>query len=288
MTDHYLTVGGVRLHYIEFPSSGPTIILMHGLTANAHAFDGLIAAGLTRHARVISIDLRGRGESDQAKDYSMVAHAEDIIRLLDHLTMPKAIVGGHSFGALLSYYLAAHYPERIDKMILMDAAARLHPDTKDMLIPAMSRLGKTFPSFEEYLETVKKAPYIDKWDDKMVSYYRADVRFNDDGTVSPIPTPMDMGMAVTLGLKEPWLEYIQGVDKKAILINGPGNYTLDAALLPEEYALETVNMMQDCKYVKVDGNHQTMLYGSGAAGIVSAIADFLDEDKEDGDQFNIL
>jgi pimeloyl-ACP methyl ester carboxylesterase len=42
---------------------------MHRLTANAHAFDGLIAQGLSPSFNVISIDLRGRGESDQPSDY---------------------------------------------------------------------------------------------------------------------------------------------------------------------------------------------------------------------------
>ncbi|MEK7226235.1 MAG: alpha/beta hydrolase, partial [Bacteroidota bacterium] len=60
-----------------------------------------------------------------------------------------------------------------------------------------------------------------------------------------------------------------------ILINAPGVYTMEAALLPEGNAMETVEMMKNCIYAKVQGNHQTMLYGEGAKEIVSIIKHFL-------------
>jgi pimeloyl-ACP methyl ester carboxylesterase len=279
MSEHLIETNGIRLRYIESKGDGPTIILMHGLTANANAFDGLIAAGLSPAFNVISIDLRGRGKSDQpADDYTMAAHAKDIIGFLDSLKIKSAVIGGHSFGALLTFYLAAHYSDRVEKMILLDAAAKMHPNTKEMLVPALSRLGQAFPSFEAYLYKVKEAPYINFWDEKMISYYRADVKDNDDKTVTPIPQLNNMLLAVNGALAEPWLDYIQGVNKPAILINGGGIYTLDAPLLPEENARETVAMMKDCSYLKIPGNHQTMLYGDGAKEIVKAIKTFLQEE----------
>jgi len=274
--DRYVTTNGIKLHYLDFESDGPALILMHGLTANAHAFDGLIAEGLRASFHVLSIDLRGRGESDQpSTGYTMEDHAKDIIGLLDALQIDSAIIGGHSFGALLTLYLAANYRDRVEKLILMDAAARMHPNTKEMLVPALSRLGQKFESLDAYIEKVKAAPYIHFWDEQMRSYYKADVKKNDDGTVMPIPQSAHMMEAVNGGLDYPWLEYIQNINKPAILINGPGIYTLDAALLPEENAMETVKMMKDCHYVKVQGNHQTMLYGAGAKEIVEAIKQFL-------------
>jgi hypothetical protein len=160
-------------------------------------------------------------------------------------------------------------------MILLDAAAKMHPNTKEMLVPALSRLGQTFPSFDAYLDKVKQAPYIDFWYEQMTSYYRADVKDNDDGSLTPIPQLNNMLLAVNGALAEPWLEYIQGVNKPAILMNGADVYTLNAPLLPEENARETVAMMKDCRYVKIPGNHQTMLYGDGAKEIANAVKEFL-------------
>ena len=277
--DHFIETNNITLHYIHYKGQGPTFIIFHGLTANAHAFDGLMAAGLNAVCNVLSVDLRGRGQSDQPEtDYSMAAHAQDVLGLMDVLKISSAIIGGHSFGALLTLYLAANHPDRVEKMILLDAAARMHPNTKEMLVPALSRLGKKFSSFESYIEKVKAAPYINFWDEQMLSYYKADVNENSDGTVTPKPQMAHMMEAVTAVLSYPWLDYLQNIERVAILINGPGVYTLEAALLPEENARETVGMMKHCSYVKVSGNHQTMLYGDGAKEIVHAIKNFLKEE----------
>ncbi|MBA2328248.1 MAG: alpha/beta hydrolase [Flavisolibacter sp.] len=278
---NFVDTNGISLHYLEYKGSGPTIILMHGLTANAHAFNGLIAEGLAPAFHVISVDLRGRGKSDQpSTGYSMKDHAKDILGLMDTLKISSAIIGGHSFGALLSLYTAANHPERVEKLILIDAAARMHSNTKEMLVPALSRLGQSFSSLDNYIEKVKSAPYLNFWDPQMASYYKADIKDNGNGTVTPVPQLSHMSEAVNGGLEYPWLEYIQNIKQSSLLINGPGVYTLDAALLPEENAMETVNMMQDCLYVKVPGNHQTMLYGKGAKEIVEAIRYFLYEENK--------
>jgi pimeloyl-ACP methyl ester carboxylesterase len=274
--DKFIQTNGIRLHYLDFEGGEPILIFMHGLTANAHAFDGLIQAGLSPKYRVLSIDLRGRGLSDKpATGYSMAEHAHDIVGLLDKLGIEKAVIGGHSFGALLTFYLASHYPARVEKMLLLDAAARMHPNTREMLTPSMNRLDKVLPSFEFYIEEVKKAPYLHYWEDAMLSYYQADVQTYADGTVQTRPKMANMVEAVTKVLGEPWLDYMQGVAQSALLLNATDEYTMGAPLLPKDLALETVAMMQNCQYHEVWGNHQTMLYGQGAVEIVQAITDFL-------------
>lgn len=277
MQSNIVHTNNIDLHYLYFEGAQPTIICLHGLTANAHAFDGLIAAGLAPAFNVISVDLRGRGKSGQPETgYSMPEHAKDIIGLMDELKIDKAIVAGHSFGGFLGLYLAAFYPERVDKLILMDAAAKMHPNTKDMLGPTLSRLGKIYPSRETYFEKVRSAPYMEAWDEQMETYYGADIKENGDGTVSCIPQSAQMMEAVMKGsLGEPWKDYLQNIEQETILINAPGIYTMEAALLPEENAIETVELMKNCIYAKVPGNHLTMLYGKGAIEIVDIIKHFL-------------
>ena len=277
MTSKTIQTNHINLHYLDSESVGQTVILMHGLTANAHAFDGLLKEGLGKKYRIISVDLRGRGESDKPTEgYTMKDHAQDILGLMDVLGLEKCTVGGHSFGALLTFYMAFHHDERIEKMLLLDAAARLHPQTKEMLIPALSRIGQTYPSFDTYLEKVKSGAYMTYWEDTMLSYYQADVQTNEDGSVTQRSTPENMTEAILKGsFGEPWLDYIKAVEQPAILLNGTMNYALNAPLLPQKFALETVELMKNCQYQEVWGNHQTMLYGQGAKDIVKSIEDFL-------------
>ncbi len=277
MESNFVETNHIKLHYLDSGGENPPLLLTHGLTANAHAFDGLVKAGLTDFTRLISVDLRGRGLSDQPIDgYSMKEHAADVLGLMDALGIKKCNLGGHSFGALLSIYMAVHHPERIQKLVILDAAAKLHEKTKEMLGPALGRLGQVYESEKFYIDKVKSAPYLSFWDEQMASYYQADIRTLPDGTVTPIPTPENMTAAIMQGsFGEPWLELIPKITHPSILINGADDYALGAPLLPKEYATETVEVMQDCIYVQVPGNHQTMLYRNGAKAMVEAIKSFL-------------
>jgi pimeloyl-ACP methyl ester carboxylesterase len=251
-------------------------VLIHGLTANAHAFDGLIAHGLTKNFHLISPDLRGRGLSSKpAFRYTLEDHAKDILGLLDHLNIGKALLGGHSYGGLLSVYLAANYPERVEKLIILDAAAEMNPNAPAMLGPTLSRLDKTFPSFASYLEEMKASPQNTFWDKNMETYYRADAHIREDGTVNPYPNLVNIIEVATGVAQQPWIQTFEQVKQPALLVNGLDDYTMDAPLLPDFKAKETVALMQDCKYVAVDGNHHTMLYGDNATHVVQAIENFL-------------
>ncbi|WP_118976438.1 alpha/beta fold hydrolase [Taibaiella koreensis] len=278
--DHFITTNRINLHYIEYECSKnkPTLVLLHGLTANAHAFDGLVYRGLANHFRVIAPDLRGRGHSDKpAFHYGLKHHAKDIIGLLDHLGIEKALIGGHSFGGLLSVYLANYYPERVEKVIILDAAAEMNAKVPLMLMPVLKRLDRTFPSFEQYLDYAKAAPQNSNWDEVMTTYYRADVRTLPDGRVRPYANLTKM-IKVSIGVaNQPWRSLFSEVRQPSLLINGADIYNLGEPILPDFKARESVSLMPDGRYVRVDGNHQTMLYGAGAGQIVNAISGFLNE-----------
>ena len=277
MQSHFVNTNHIKLHYLDSGGNKPVLLLTHGLTANCHAFDGLIRAGLTDYVRLISPDLRGRGQSDQpAEGYSMKEHAADILGLMDDLGIEKCHFGGHSFGGLLGIYMAVKHPERVDKLVLLDAGSEFHEKVREMLGPTMGRLGQVYESQEYYINKVKNAPYLPFWDEAMESYYQADIRVLDDGKVIPIPTVDGIAKAITQGsFGEPWPEYIPKIEHETILINGTGNYVIDAPLLPVENAKATAAAMKHCQYVAVDGNHQTMLYGQGAKQMVEALGEFL-------------
>ena len=277
----FAQTNNIRLHYIDHGGQGPKLLLLPGLTANAHAFDGYIGAGLARYFHVYTADLRGRGLSDKPeRGYAMTDHAKDIIGLLDQLGMGRILLGGHSFGALLGIYIAANYPERVERLILVDAAARMHPQVKELVGPSMLRLGRQWPSFEDYLEKIKAAPFLEgRWHPDMEGYYRADVYNLPEGGVTTYSALAHIQQAIegALGLGEEWLRLIRSVKHPALLVNATGPYgPPDApAILPKELALETADMMQDCRYVEVPGNHVTMLYGKGAEESVKAVVEWL-------------
>ncbi len=274
---HTISTNGIQIHYLEYPGDDPTLLLLHGLTANAHCFDGLLAAALANTHHVLIPDLRGRGLSDKPESgYTLADHANDVIGLLDRLQLTYVIPVGHSFGGLLTLYLVAHYPDRFSRFILMDAAkASTHPSVAEMLKPTLSRLGQTLPSVDAYLAAMKQMPFLDGyWDDAVESYYRADLRENEDGTALPHSTPEAIAEVIDGVVSEDWDDIFARVQGTAVFINATEPYSPAGPLVPQQQAEETVALLPDCTYIQVPGNHATMLFGANAPIVTQAILDF--------------
>lgn len=279
MRERMIAGHGINLHVVDHGGAGLPLVLLHGLTANARAFDGLIAAGLGARFRLLAPDLRGRGASDDGPSYTLADHAADVLALLDALGLAQAALVGHSFGGLLAYYLAARHPQRVRCIVALDAAiAAADPRVRDQLKPALARLGNVYPSFEAYLATMRAAPYWGGWWDLLLeSYYRADVTTDEDGSVRPRSRP-DVIAAVMDGvLAEDWHAIVRAIRQPVLLINAPEPYGPPGAppLLSEADARATVALLANGHYLRVPGNHMTMLYGAGARAIVKAIMGFL-------------
>jgi len=144
-SNRFVSVDGVRIHYLDAPGGSPPIVMLHGLSANAYCFSGLVGEGLSPTFRIIAPDLRGRGRTDKpATGYSMAEHAADVIGLLDALGLDRVILAGHSFGGYVAIYLASKFPERIEKLIVIDAAITLNPRVNELLKPSLDRLTREF------------------------------------------------------------------------------------------------------------------------------------------------
>jgi pimeloyl-ACP methyl ester carboxylesterase len=277
--DCYATIRGVRVHYLDYPGPLPAIILLHGLSANASEFGGLIKEGLADRHRVIAPDLRGRGRTGKpASGYSMAEHAADVIALLDYLGLDKVVMGGHSFGALLSIYLAANYPERITRVIVIDAAIVFHPDTEELLRPSLARLARILPSTDAYLDEMKSAPHVGGvWDSAIEGYFRAELQENADGTAQSLTSANAVEQALRAVGVETWSDLVSQVPHPVLLLNASGGYGPPGAppLVPPEHAQKTAAAFKECRYVAVPGNHLTMVFGDNAAVVRREIESFL-------------
>lgn len=280
--DRYVTVRGLRIHFLDYDGPDPAIVLLHGLSANANEFGGLLDEGLADGHRVIAPDLRGRGRTEKPDiGYSMGEHAADVIALLDELGLDKVVMGGHSFGALLSIYLAAKYPERISRVVVIDAAIVFHPNTEEMLKPSLARLARILPSADAYIEEVKKHPHVaGAWDSAIEGYYRAELQHNADGTAQSLTSANAVAQALRGVGAENWEELVASVPHPVLLLNSGEAYGPPGAppLVPPEHAQTTARAFRNCKYVQVPGNHLTMVFGRNAKIVRREIEKFLADD----------
>lgn len=176
---------GVELRYADWGGEGKTVLCIHGLTANCRCWDG-IGRPLSAALRVVAVDLRGRGGSGKpATGYSLLHHVADIRCLMDELGIEDAVLMGHSLGAFIALAFAARFPERTDRLILMDGGGRLEEAQMDKVMegirPALLRLGTVFPSTSDYLHFVREAPTLHPWNPDIENCYRYEIEPVEDG-----------------------------------------------------------------------------------------------------------
>lgn len=278
-TSHTAQVGRVRLRYLDHPGGDPPLVLLHGLSANAHSFGGLVAAGLSPRFRIIAPDLRGRGDSDKPETgYRMADHAADVVGLLDALGLRRVVLGGHSFGALLSIYVAAHFPERVTRVIVIDASLELQPGVRELLRPSLERLEQAVPSADEYLGRIRAAPYLQGiWNPELEAYYRAEIRESSDGTARSVTSASAIAQALDGVIAEPWQELAGGVHQPTLLLNASEPYGPPGSppLILPAHARRAADIFPDARYVAVPGNHITLVFGANAEAVSREITDFV-------------
>jgi pimeloyl-ACP methyl ester carboxylesterase len=112
----------VRIHYLDFGGSGPPVVFLAGLGNTAHAFDDF-APRFTDKFRVIALTRRGFGESSHPSGgYDTPRLVEDIVQVLDSLHLARVTLIGHSIAGEEMTLLAATHPDRVAKLVYLDAA----------------------------------------------------------------------------------------------------------------------------------------------------------------------
>lgn len=115
-------IPGFDIAYLEGGAGAP-LVLVHGIGADKDNFDR-VAMYLTRHYRVIAIDLPGFGESSQpaGADYGIAAQTQRLGQILDALQLGAVHLGGSSMGGWIIGTFAADHPERVQSLWLLGAA----------------------------------------------------------------------------------------------------------------------------------------------------------------------
>ena len=107
--------------YVRAGGTGPAVVLLHGFGDSGDMW-APIAAKLVRDHTVIVPDLRGMGLSDHPDSgYTKKNQAVDVAGVLDHLKVDKADLVTHDIGNMVGYALAAQYPDRITRWVVIDA-----------------------------------------------------------------------------------------------------------------------------------------------------------------------
>src|SRR5437899_6139178 len=107
--------------YVRWAGSGPVVVLVHGYAENSDSWAPL-AADLMKDHTVVVPDLRGIGRSSKPEGgYDKKTQAKDIRAVVTSLGYDKTLVVAHDIGNMVAYAYAATYPDKVERLVVMDA-----------------------------------------------------------------------------------------------------------------------------------------------------------------------
>jgi pimeloyl-ACP methyl ester carboxylesterase len=259
-----VAVNGVTLAVREWAGRGPTLVLVHGLTANHTCWESL-AAALAGDYRLLAWDLRGRGESDKPDHgYSLAGHSADLAGLLGHYRVDRVVLVGHSLGAAIALHFAVHHPERVGRLVLVDGGFDVRAEVLDSLGPAVGRLGIEYPSLDFYLQMLQGLPlFAGRWNEHLTRYFTYDVERGPGGGVrSKVARPAIEEELASLGRERLWVLH-RKVQAPTLLLRAPDGLLGETdCLMTQDEAEAMRHAIPRCTLVVVPGtNHYTILLG---------------------------
>ncbi|MEE4174792.1 MAG: alpha/beta hydrolase [Xanthomonadales bacterium] len=204
-TEHrYTAFDGLSLYYRVYGEGENVVLCLPGLTRNCKDFEG-IAGHLADRWRVVTPDLRGRGESERDpnwKQYLPPTYVKDAWGLLDELGVERCAVIGTSLGGLMSMIMADQHPERLRGIVLNDVGPEVTPEA---LARISTYVGAT-PAQPDWATAARMAKknyalaYPDAEEDFWLEQAKAAWREREDGMLEPAYDPA-IGDALREALK---------------------------------------------------------------------------------------
>ncbi len=176
----FIDIDGMQVHIVRSTKcantdTAETIVLLHGTSASLHTWQGWTEA-LSAEYCVVSMDLPGFGLTgpfvNKTTEYTSANYASFVIEVLDKLNLDKVILAGNSLGGKIAWRMAALYPERVSKLILVNAVG--YPATPKS-IPIGFRLA-SYPALKPILRNILPRNVVKK---SILSVYADDSKVDD-------------------------------------------------------------------------------------------------------------
>jgi len=169
---------GRKIAYTVHGDGPRTCVLIHGLLFSQRLHERLAAELARRGHRVVTVDLLGHGASDRPNElraYSMVACARQVVGLLDHLELERAVVGGMSLGANVTLEVAALAPDRLQGMVIeMPLLEKALVGCALAFTPVMVAMTVGEPAMRIVQAVARRVPRLPWLPDQLVGLVRQD------------------------------------------------------------------------------------------------------------------
>jgi len=272
-------VDGGDLRVLLWGTGKRVAVAVHGITASGMSWQA-VARHMPADWTLAAPDLRGRGHShDLPGPYGLDRHARDVAAVLRHFG-GRPVLAGHSMGAYIALLTRDAHPELVRRLVLVDGGLPLPvPEGTDLdavldatLGPAISRLRRTYPDTEAYLDFWRAHPALaGHWTADVEAYARYDLVGENGQLRSRAAEDAVRADGRDVLAEKPFADALSRLTKPTPLLTAPaGMFGAPPGLLPPEVIAAWHERVPALRPQTVPGaNHYTILFEREAAAAVS-------------------
>ena len=248
--EHWADVGDLRMRYLDWGGDGPPVVALHGLASSSHWYDIVIPL-LRGHYRIIVPDQRGHGQTTQAiTGYDWSTLSGDVARLMDHVGMDKAAVLGHSWGGNVATNMAALYPDRVNRVVMIDGGFLGGQNSRDTNWEEFSqrvRPRDVSGKREEFLDRLR-VQLADCWSDDLERIVQTMVYEDAEGQIRDILHPDNHAQVIRAMWDQPPSTVLPQITCPAMIVAAgptPDRAGSDFSIRREEMVTAAAGFLKD-------------------------------------------
>ena len=268
--DVFVEANGLRHHLIARGMPGsPVVMMIHGLTQQAHVFDP-IAAKLSDTHHVYCLDVRGRGESawGPPDGYHFDNYAADLEAVRAALGLDRMALVGTSMGGLISMQYAASHAENVSLVVINDIGPEIDPAGLARIMTMLTTAREAFTDLKavtKYYREENAQVLGKRSDDEVLEYARWHVRKSDTGVYMWKMDPAVRKPNPTQPAVAPW-DAFKAISCPVLVLRGA-----NSDVLSPETARKMVESLPGCRLAEVASvGHAPSLMEPDAAKALTA------------------
>ena len=274
-------IGELQVRYLDWGGELPPFIALHGLASSGHWYD-ILARLLTDKYRIVAPDQRGHGKTTQASHgYDWPTLSADVVGLMDSLGIQQAVVMGHSWGGHVASALAAHHPERVSRLVMIDGGfldATVSPDGTWEGFSNLLRPRDVSGTRVEFLDRLR-SQLADCWSEDLERIVQTMVYEDEQGQIRDILRPDNHAQVMRTMWDYPPSSVLPGVECPTLIIPaGPSveRSNSDFAQLRRAMVDSATHALKDCRVHWIPETIHDIGYHKPVE-LAHAISDFLAE-----------
>ena len=249
---HAFTRGTVSLRAWEWPGDAPPTLLLHGIGNYARYWD-FFADAIAGRLRLIATDARSHGESGRPPgDYAPQEFVADAIAVLDALAIERAVVVGHSMGGTHAIRLTAAHPDRVERLVVVDAGPEPLPEGAERARRLSLERLEGFANTDDALAYLRRTSpgYTDEvYANRLRWLFR-----DEDGGLAWRSSREALASIMTGARRDDLWDALRMIRCPALVVRGTRSNVLSA-----DVAQRMVKTVADGRLIELDAGHNVAL-----------------------------